>query len=221
MSFSAGVLPVSRYKGELLVLLGRDRADGQWSDFGGRSEAEDGNDPKRTACREFFEESMGVVLELDAIRARLQCPKCHTLVESRTMGGQIYSMFIVGVPFFHSYGSSFLKVARFARYMEAKRRFMEKSEIGWFKVNDVINAARGIGRAKNPPTPLRDVFAASVGLGAESLRSSWSLELYPVRCQDERSKALKTSVSATPVPIPAAPGSGKAGGGAESLSVSW
>ncbi|GAQ90388.1 hypothetical protein KFL_006340075 [Klebsormidium nitens] len=211
MSYSAGILPVSRYKGELLVLLGRDRVDGQWSDFGGRSEGEDRNDPKRTACREFFEESMGVVLDIDAIRARLQCPKCHSLIESRTMGGQVYSMYVVGVPFFHTYGTLFQKVARFARYMDAKRRFLEKSEISWFNLNDVIAAARGLGRGRHQPTPLRDVFAASVRLGAETLRGSWTLELYPVRAHDERPKGPKAAVSATPVAIPAPRGAGNEG----------
>lgn len=223
MSYSAGILPVSRFKGELLVLLGRDRVDGQWSDFGGRCEAEDRGDPKRTAAREFFEESMGVILGIDGIRERLDCSKCHSTIESRTMGGQKYSMYIVGVPFFQTYGSQFLKVARFARYMEAKRRFLEKSEISWFNVNDLIAAARGVCRAKNAPSPLRDVFAASVRLGAETLRCAWSLELYPARSQDERTKGPKASVSAIPVPIPGAArgGVGSCGGGTDSLSVSW
>lgn len=163
---------------------------------------------------------MGVVLDIEGIRARLQCRECHTLVESRTMGGQVYSMYVVGVPFFQTYSTLFQRVARFARYMEAKRRFLEKSEISWFNLNDVIAAARGVGRGKHQPTPLRDVFAASVRLGAETLRGSWTLELYPLRAQDERSKGPKTSVSATPVPIPAARGlgSGAIEGG---LSASW
>lgn len=221
MSYSAGILPISRFNGELLVLLGRDRADGQWSDFGGRSEAEDRGDPKRTAAREFFEESMGVVLSIEAVGARLDCSKCHTKIESRTMGGQSYSMYVVGVPFFHTYGSQFLKVARFARYMEAKRRFLEKSEISWFNMNDLIAAARGVCRAKHAPTPLRDVFAASVRLGAESLRCAWNLELYPVRTYDGRTKGPNASVSATPIPISPTLGAGRGGcDGTDSLSVS-
>lgn len=162
MAYSAGILPVSIYKGELLVLLGRDRCDGHWSDFGGRAEAEDKGDPKATARREMYEETMGAVLEPDAITARLEDPTCHVLVESRTMGGQAYYMYALAVPFFCNYGTIFNKISRFARYMDAKRKFFEKVEICWFSFNDLLSAARGVGRAKQQPFPLRDVFAASV-----------------------------------------------------------
>lgn len=200
MSYSAGILPVAVYKGELLVLLGRDRCDGQWSDFGGRSEAEDRGDPKATAQREMFEETMGYVLDYDAIGARLQNPSCFKVVESRTMGGQIYYMYVMGVPFFSNYGNVFNKISRFARYIDAKRKFLEKAEICWFSFDDLIGTARGVGRSRFSPIPLRDVFPASVRVGAEVIRNSWALESYPVM---GRRNVPKGSVSA-PIPIPLA-----------------
>jgi hypothetical protein len=198
MSYSAGILPIAIYKGELLVLLGRDRCDGQWSDFGGRSEAEDRGDPKATAQREMYEETMGAILDIDAIGARLQCNKCHMLIESRTMGGQVYFMYVMGVPFFNNYGAVFNKISRFARYIDAKRKYLEKMEICWFSFKDVLNAARGIGRTRMIPHPLRDVFAASVRLGADVIRNAWSLECYPSR---RRLYTPNVSVCATPLPI--------------------
>lgn len=204
MAYSAGVLPVAIYKGELLVLLGKDRCDGQWSDFGGRSEAEDRGDPKSTAQREMYEETMGAVLDIDAIGARLHCKSCHLLIESRTMGGQTYFMYVMGVPFFNNYGAIFSKISRFARYIDAKRKFLEKVEICWFSFNDLLSAARGVGHSKLLPYPLRDVFAASVRLGADVLRNAWKLEHYPSRGSRERLNIPKGSVCATPIPIPPA-----------------
>ena len=55
--YSAGILPYTfDQNGKLLFLLGKDN-DGDWSDFGGRCEFKDRNEPKNTATREFYEET--------------------------------------------------------------------------------------------------------------------------------------------------------------------
>lgn len=53
----AGVLPVALYKGTLFLLLGQERKNNLWSDFGGS--AHKGEKPFKTAIREGVEELNG------------------------------------------------------------------------------------------------------------------------------------------------------------------
>jgi hypothetical protein len=129
MSYSAGVLPFTIKNGTVYFLLGRDRSDGAFSDLGGKAECVDDNDPKRTAVREFYEETAGTVLDLDACAARLQEDACHDVVVLRTMGGNEYRMYIVQIPYLSSYPRSFEKTMRSLRYMKANRKFLEKTEL--------------------------------------------------------------------------------------------
>ena len=63
--YSAGILPYTfDLNGNCLVLLGKDN-EGDWSDFGGRSEFKDHNDEKNTASREFYEETLGSILSIN------------------------------------------------------------------------------------------------------------------------------------------------------------
>ena len=54
----AGVLPVSLYKGTLFLLLGQERHNHLWCDFGGG--AHKGERPFKTAIREGTEELNGL-----------------------------------------------------------------------------------------------------------------------------------------------------------------
>ena len=64
----AGVLPVSLYKGTLFLLLGQERKNNLWADFGGG--AHKGERPFKTAIREGVEELNGFLgdeTELEAL----------------------------------------------------------------------------------------------------------------------------------------------------------
>ena len=53
----AGILPISLYRGTLFVLLGQERHNNLWSDFGGSSHKHE--EPFKTAIREGMEELNG------------------------------------------------------------------------------------------------------------------------------------------------------------------
>ena len=53
----AGILPISLYRGTLFVLLGQERHNNLWSDFGGSSHKNE--EPFKTAIREGMEELNG------------------------------------------------------------------------------------------------------------------------------------------------------------------
>jgi hypothetical protein len=126
MVYSAGILVFTIRNGEVYLLLGRDRSDNSFSDFGGRQEDIDGNDPKVTAAREFFEESAGQLIDQDEVMARLSDPACHVTVMSRTMGLSVYHMFCMYIPYVSHYTSSFAKSAKFLRAIKCHRIHREE-----------------------------------------------------------------------------------------------
>lgn len=152
-------------KGKLYFMLGQDRPDGTWSDFGGRSEEFDMGRPKETAARELYEETSGSVMDIDSIRKRLQDPACHMALESKTMGGAAYYMYVLHTPFMANVQSAFRNAVKFLKHIKAHRKYTEKSDIGWFPAEDVIASAFGNRNGIH----LREVFAATVKMHAETL----------------------------------------------------
>ena len=65
--YSAGVLPYSIYNNNLYFILGRDY-DNKWSDFGGRVEPNDKSESDVTASREFIEESLGSIFDMEYMK---------------------------------------------------------------------------------------------------------------------------------------------------------
>ena len=57
MVFGIRICPISKFRNNIYVLLGQERFNNQWSDFGG---SRNGNEtPYQTACREGYEELDG------------------------------------------------------------------------------------------------------------------------------------------------------------------
>jgi hypothetical protein len=167
--------------GEVYFLLGKDRQDNTFSDFGGRSEEQDNGDPRATALRECYEETVGVVLDPEAIEARLNDPKCYLEIVSRTMGNNPYICYVVYIPYIATYASNFRRTLRFLKYIKCHRKYLEKSEIGWFSMGDVFAAAEGRKPVEGvTPFYLRDVFAATVRLARDRLCGlKIALQCYP------------------------------------------
>jgi 8-oxo-dGTP pyrophosphatase MutT (NUDIX family) len=71
--YSAGILPYTfDQTGKCLFLLGKDY-DNDWSDFGGRCEFRDNNEPLNTACREFYEETLGSIMTIKECMDKIDC----------------------------------------------------------------------------------------------------------------------------------------------------
>ena len=164
MSYSAGCLPFNVINGRLYFLLGRDRSDGTWSDFGGRAEDYD-VDIKATAEREFYEETVGVIMDVDALRKRLKDPDCHKMLESKTLGGSKYYTFLIHCPYQTWYPSVFQRTLRLLRYMKANKRFLEKTEVAWFLADEIFESVDGLSKLN-----LRGVFANTISLHRSVLK---------------------------------------------------
>jgi len=165
--YSAGVLPYTfDSNGKCLFLLGKDN-EGDWSDFGGRCEHKDKNDEKNTASREFYEETLGSVININ------ECIEKINLVDnkiiSQTLNGSPYYMFLIQVDFLN-YSEVFNKTLNFIKYYHSNQtynnenrninRILEKSSIRWVNIDTLINCVEN--KVSSSPLPLRGVFYKTI-----------------------------------------------------------
>lgn len=156
--YSAGILPYTYdNSGKLLFLLGKDY-EGEWSDFGGRSELKDNNNEKNTASREFFEETLGSVMNISDCISNIDSEKTLKIT-SKTLNGSPYYMFLIFIDF-SNYNEYFHKTSHFLRYQfrDNYSKFIEKITIRWFTVDTIINCIE----SETKPVPLRGVFYRTI-----------------------------------------------------------
>jgi len=157
--YAAGVLPYTFYQNTLYFLVGKDIRDNSWSDFGGKAEAED-KDTLDTAMREFYEETCGVVMDLKALKARF-AGRSNRVMVSATQNGHPYYMYALQVPFTPHLRSTYRKLLAFMRYRKLYKKNIEKTDMQWVCLDDLLIRDR---------LTLRSVFASTVRRHAATLR---------------------------------------------------
>lgn len=156
MSYSAGVLLYTYFGDKLYVLLGKDVKYNLWSDFGGSREDSDGCDHIKTASREFFEETMGVISDECELRFKLKlfaiCLTCESYKKNPyymyVMNGSnvIQNVYSVIDDFY--YQQSLIGKTRSKPF----KRFKEKYQINWFSLEYIVQN----------PMLFREVFYQSI-----------------------------------------------------------
>ena len=139
--YSAGILPFTYYKGTIYFLLGRD-SDNKWSDFGGRVEPKDKGDYEYTATREFFEETLGSVLDFDYTKKQLKkCPK----IISKTGSGHSYYMYILKIPYSEIIRTKFNSTKNFLSNVVTTidKKYVEKNDIRWISLETLQHSIEG------------------------------------------------------------------------------
>ncbi|AGE55612.1 hypothetical protein ATCVMN08101_333L [Acanthocystis turfacea Chlorella virus MN0810.1] len=137
MSSSAGVLPFSRNGGEIVFLVGRDIRDSVFSDFGGKLESVDKNDPIATATREFYEESLGVVCNSPHdMRQRLK--ELSVCLFGHTKNNHEYRMYMLEIPYCKDTPRKFMKMANFLKYKNVGVSCIEKTELVWCSMDELM-----------------------------------------------------------------------------------
>jgi hypothetical protein len=158
LTYSAGILPYTfDQNGKCMFLLGKDN-EGSWSDFGGRSEFKDHNDEKNTACREFYEETLGAVINIQECMEKININPFK--IVSKTLNGSPYYMFLIYIDYYN-YSESFYKISNYLRYTynNDKRiiyKLIEKNTIRWVSMDTVLNCIEN--KNTNTPITLRGVF---------------------------------------------------------------
>lgn len=128
--YAAGVLPWACLKGRVIFLVGRDAQDGTWSDFGGKHEARDRSELE-TAQREFYEETCGTVMDLRALKTRMNCPQTFRMLVSTTQSKHPYFMYLLEIPFDASLRTAFRKTVAYLRFAKVARGMVEKTDVQW------------------------------------------------------------------------------------------
>ena len=163
--YSAGILPYTfDINGNCLVLLGKDN-EGDWSDFGGRSEFKDHNDEKNTASREFYEETLGSILSINECIDKISTSSKKII--SKTLNGSPYYMFLIRVDYLN-YTDTFNKTANFIKYHYSQNnqlinnfhKIFEKNTIRWVNISTLINCIEN--KVYSSPLPLRGVFYKTI-----------------------------------------------------------
>lgn len=164
--YSAGILPFYVKNKTIHFLLGRD-PDGKWSDFGGRSEGQDQGRWDMTAAREFYEETIGSVMDIPTILSRMQNKKNHIKVKGKTYSGSPYFMYVVRIPYKESYRQYFHSTLSFIKYThdhQAKKspfvdyKYFEKTDIQWISIETLKTSLETTENSEMINYPLKTVF---------------------------------------------------------------
>ncbi len=166
--YSAGILPYTfDQNGKCLFLLGKDN-DNDWSDFGGRCEFKDRCEPLNTAIREFYEETLGSVLNIQECMEKLNTNPIRIL--SKTLNGSPYYMYLMYIEYFN-YSDTFNKTATFLRYQFDKQemnKLIEKNTIRWVSMDTLLICIEN--NQRNSPISLRGVFYSTMANSRDQLQ---------------------------------------------------
>jgi 8-oxo-dGTP pyrophosphatase MutT (NUDIX family) len=122
-------MPVTYHNGNVLFLVGKDIRDGSYSDQGGKVDRGD-RDKIATACREFYEETYGLVIDIKQLRARMT-PKTAIMLQGVTQGGSPYYMYVCQVPYLPHIRNTVRKLLGFLRSKNLHRMYVEKIDTQW------------------------------------------------------------------------------------------
>jgi hypothetical protein len=135
--YSAGVLICNKYGNNLKFLLGRDSKYKTWSDFGGKNEPVDKMCSKKTACREFYEESCGVIFDKTKIMSMLE----NTIPMScLSYMKHDYYMYVLYIDDDMSHTTDFANVRNLL--LESKSisfKYLEKDRLNWIDLDYILN----------------------------------------------------------------------------------
>ena len=174
--YCAGILPYQvNERGEVYVLLGQDEF-GKWSDFGGKSELIDNNSSKNTATREFFEETLNSVVDKKTIELLLNNEKNFKFIQSKTVRGLPYYMFVLRIPMLNSAREQFLNTRKFLTEVrkhnsiyhlfdtkDSDWKFFEKKDIKWISLDTILLCLEDPKVEKQTGWNLREIFKTTLG----------------------------------------------------------
>lgn len=135
--YSAGVLLAMKQDGDIYFLLGRDAKYKTWSDFGGKHENVDKLSPRKTASREFFEESCGVIYDLLDTFGKLK----HTSpLLCKSYMNNNYFMYVLKIDFDDQYVKKFNNIRRLLLMNKhTSHKYLEKDCLQWMTIDNIIN----------------------------------------------------------------------------------
>ena len=138
----AGILPIALYKGAIFLLLGQERNNNKWSDFGGSTIK--GEKPFKTAIREGCEELNGFLGD----ESELEEQVTDNLISSISFDR--YTSYIFKISYDKKLPTYFSNVNRFAEIHlksaieNGENGLFEKKQIQWIALNHLKNGKSNI-----------------------------------------------------------------------------
>ena len=143
----AGILPCAYHRGKLYILLGRERKNGLWCDFGGSPER--GESIFETAIREGMEELNGFFGTKDELSSQVK----KTQLQMINNPGDKYTSILFKIkydpklPKYFNYNNRFveenvlpfLNSPAFGHIRPQHSGLFEKTEIRWFNIQEIEN----------------------------------------------------------------------------------
>lgn len=138
--YCAGVLPYTSFNNNVYFLLGKSRRSGRLITFSGKNSEFDATRVD-TAAREFFEETLGAVMDRSTITAILNRTK--TILESKTPRGQPCFTYVVEIPFRKHYSLCFAKTRCFLEAINMRGpEYLEMCDIKWVCAKSMMTKIR-------------------------------------------------------------------------------
>lgn len=145
--YAAGCLFVTWHDNQIFTLLGKDNYNA-FSDFGGKSELIDNNNPMITAARETYEETLGLIMSKNELLQHINSSRCIT---SQSYTNKPYYMYVVWLKYSDLFSNDFNTIYNYiCSVPNINHSFKEKKSISWFKLHDIFNT--------KPKYNLRNVF---------------------------------------------------------------
>lgn len=139
--YCSGILPYCYYNNSLYFLLGKSKRNNRLITFSGKNdELED--DPRETAAREGYEETLGCILDKSSILEKVK--KCDRILVSKTPRGMPCYTYVIEIPFRKHYSVSFGKTRDFLYCMGINKMYhlQEMTDIKWLCANTMFTKLR-------------------------------------------------------------------------------
>lgn len=139
-SYCAGVLPYTDFNNSIYFLMGKSRRNGRLITFSGKNDLID-EGIEETAAREFFEESLGCVMDKASALAAIK--KCRIVLKSRTPRNMPCYTYMIEVPFRKIYTVAFHKTKDFLNEIKFRSfEFNEMCDIKWICARSMLDKVR-------------------------------------------------------------------------------
>lgn len=131
----AGILPVALYKSTLFILLGQERHNNLWSDFGGGTKQ--GENSFTTAIREGTEELSGYLGDYDELEYKVKKNFIFGYQNDRYISYLFKSPYSYSLPKYFNKNNRFIENYVCQNFIKADNGLFEKKKIKWFSINEL------------------------------------------------------------------------------------
>ena len=130
----AGICPISKFRNKIYILLGKERYNSQWSDFGG---SRDGNENNiNTAIREGYEELDGFLGNQQDMSNLLHKNFIHEIKNNKGYHSYLVKLdYDKSLPFYFNNHHKFIE--NNTKNLCGKNGLYEKKEKQWFTIDEL------------------------------------------------------------------------------------